>query len=654
MKRSCLLLTAVFCLLLPAAHGQTDWPNFGNDPGGMRYSPLDQINTGNVTDLKLAWTYETEAPITREAPRPAFRRPPRPVESAGANAAPITPPPPRRPRGPRARISDSTPLVINDVMYVSTGYNRVLALVPETGKKIWEYELAHTPAGRGLSYWPGDDEVGPRLVIATSDGYLIEIDPKTGQPVPGFGKDGTVNTRDVLPKDVEIRFYGYSSPPAIYKNLIVTGGRSGERPERGAPGDIHAWNARTGELAWTFHTVPRPGEPHHEDWKDGEWENRAGANAWGLITVDVEHEMVFVPLGTPNLDFNGNARHGSNLYGSSLVALDANTGKLKWFFQTTHHDNWDYDLEAPPALIFVERGGKKIPAVAQMTKQDLLFIFNRLTGEPIYPVEERPVISDNTVPGDDPWPTQPFPVKPPPLGRVAFSPDDVAKVTPEHEAFCKSLLEAEGGVLTGGPYAQYGPKMRVIFPGWTGGGNWPGVAFDPNLGYIFTNVKNLGMYNKLVKREDGTWSRVGPDERIPNSSTDFWDTAKHWPCQAPPWGELSAVNANTGDIVWKVPLGVHPELELIGVPKTGRINIGGPIVTAGGVLFIGASTDGYFRAFDSRTGEELWATKLSASAHSVPITYQGKDGKQYVAVMASGGHSGSPARPGVLHVFSLP
>ena len=636
MRTLCMVLFACVATM----QGQTDWPVFGHDPGGMRYSPLKQINTKNVTQLRLAWTFDTPAPMPATA-APAANVP---IAQEGA--------PSRRQRGRRG---ESTPLVIGNVMYMSTAYNRVLAMEPESGKKIWEYESAHTPAMRGIAYWPGNSDLPPQIIFGTLDGWLISLNAKTGKPVPGFGREGMVNLKEGVADKYPNQQYGMTSPPALYKDLLITGSNTGERPSFGASGDIRAWDVKTGKMVWRFHTIPQPGEPNHEVWHDEEWVDRTGANSWGFTTVDVERGMIFVPIGTPNVDFYGGNRKGSNLYGSSLVALDAGTGKVKWYFQTTHHDNWDYDLTAPPALITVKRNGKAIPAVAQTSKQGLLFLFDRLTGKPIYGIEERPVVSDNTIPGDEPWPTQPFPLKPPPLARNSFKPDEIATVTPEHEKYCRELLAKEGGALGGGPYAQYGPKLRVIFPSWTGGSNWGGTSFDPELGYLFVNTKSLGNFNKMVKAADGQmWSRVGPDDPPENLGDYFWDGTKQWPCQQPPWGELSAVNVNTGDIAWRVPLGSFDELDAKGVPKTGTPTTnGGSIATAGGLVFIGATVDGRFRAFDSRTGKELWKTDLHADANSVPMTYQGKDGKQYVAVFASAGKHPENI-PGRLFVYALP
>ena len=632
--------------VLLSAGAQTDWPVYGHEPGAMRYSPLKQINTRNVSQLKLAWTCDTQAPVTQApAPGPGGR----PGQRQGAAA-----------RRPRARRSSSIPLVVGGVMYLSTAYNRVLALEPETGKKIWEYESRHTPGMRGIAYWPGDGQLPPQIVFGTNDGLLTSLNAKTGKPVPGFGAEGTVNLRAGVADKFPDAFYGLSSPPAIYRNLAITGSHVQESPSLGPSGDVRAWDMRSGKLVWTFHTIPRPGEPNHETWSGDQWADRSGANSWGFLTVDVERGTVFVPVGTPTTDFYGPDRKGSNLYGSSLLALDAATGKLKWYFQTTHHDNWDYDLEAAPVLIEAKRQGKKIPAVAVTTKQGLLFVFDRLTGKPLFDVEERPVASDNPVPGggDEPWPTQPFPLKPPPLARNTFRPDEIATVTPEHEKFCRALLAEEGGALAGGPYAQYGPRLRVIFPSWIGGANWGGASFDPQLGYAFVNTQSVGNINKLVKSDDGTrYVRVGPD----NSSLSlgegslFWDGDRNWPCQQPPWGELTAVNVNTGAIAWRVPLGSFDELDAKGVPKTGTPNMGGSVVTAGGLLFIGATVDARFHAFESRTGRELWSAKMDTDAQASPITYLGKDGRQYVAIMASGSvHYVRPVVPGRLYVYALP
>ena len=540
-------------------------------------------------------------------------------------------------------------------MYLSTPYNRVVALEPETGKKIWEYESEYTPSTRGIAYYPGNGGLPPQIVVGTMNGWLLVLHAKTGQPMLEFGERGKVNLKTGVSDNFPNGRIGMSSPGAIYKNLIITGGQLQEQPAKGPSGDVRAWDIRTGKLAWTFHTVPRPGEPNHDAWTGDEWIDRSGANVWGFMTVDTARGLIYVPLGTPSPDFWGGDRKGSNLYGSSLVCLEAATGKLKWYFQTTHHDNWDYDLTSAPVLMDITRNGKKIPAVSQWTKQGLLFFFNRETGEPIYKIEERKVAVDNNTPGDENWPTQPFPVKPPPLARMTFNLDEVAKVTPEHEKFCKDLLALEGGAVGGGPYAQYGPKLRVIFPGWTGGGNWNPTAYHPDLGYLFVTSQDLANLNKMVPGRDGkSFNRVGADGAPGNTGGRFWDGK--YPCQTPPWGEIVAVNVNTGDVAWREPLGSFEELDKLGVPKTGTPeHRGGPIATAGGLIFIAATNDQRFRAIEAKTGKELWNTKLVDAAKATPITYQGKNGKQYVAILAGGGVSRGADNPGGrLYVFALP
>jgi glucose dehydrogenase len=661
LRATAVVIAAASVAGAQAPKPERDWPAHGHDAGAQRYSPLKQINTTNVANLRLVWSYDTPAAVPPPPARGGG------AENQGEDAPPNAAPPargasPAAPAIPAPRQSATTPLVVDGVMYMATMYNRVVALDADTGKEIWVKDVGHTPSTRGIAYWPGTNGSPPQLVFGTGDGssLLISLNAKTGDFTPGFGQGGKVDLRQGVGEKFPRLRVALSSPPAIYKHLAITGNHSQESPSLGPSGDVRAWDLRTGALVWTFHTIPRPGEPNHEVWKNDQWVDRAGANAWGFITVDQGRGIAYVPTGTPATDFYGGDRLGSNLYGSSLLALDAATGKLKWFFQTTHHDNWDYDLNSPPTLIDVKRNGRTIPAVAVYTKQGLLFVFDRMTGTPVFGVEERPVVSDNPLPGDEYSPTQPFPVKPLPIARMTFSPEEVAKVTPEHEAYCKGLLELEGGVMTGGPYAQYGPKLRVIFPGWTGGGNWNGSAFNPDLGYLFLPTQDHGMLNKMIKSTlfENMYVRSGPDKAPPMLGTNFWDGRKGWPCQQPPWGELVAVNANTGDIAWRAPLGSFEELDALGVPVTGTLNRGGPIATAGGLVFIAASQDARFRAFDARTGKVLWVADLTENGRAVPITYQGKRGKQYVAIMAGGGRP--VARKvdesrigGRLHVFAL-
>jgi len=575
-----------------AAIAQTDWPTFGNDAGAMRFSALRQITPANVSQLAPAWVFRTGKPG-----------------------------------------SEAVPIVINGVMYL-TAPDGVYALVPETGELLWKH-AASPMALRGLAYWPGSG--GSHARVFTGNGHnLLALDVTTGKPVPGFGNEGVVDLRagvlDGIPPDSKAARYALQSPPAIFGDVVITGCSNGEgSPTIGAYGDIRGWDARTGKLLWTFHTVPRPGEPGAETWPEGAWKNRSGTNVWGFFTVDVQRGIVYAPLGAPTSDFYGADRLGDGLYGNTLVALDARTGAKKWHRQLVHHDLWDYDLAAPPALFDIRRNGRVIPAVAEITKMGLLFVFDRVTGEPVYGMEERPV-PQTTVPGEVTSKTQPFPVKPPPLGKNTFTIDELYNRSPEHAAFCKELFESNKMKISA-PFTPLPLDPNVLFfPSTLGGGNWGGVSIDPAQGLLFVNVMHIGQWGHMEKKgnEYVRTSSYGPYAR-------FWNRDTRIPCQNPPFGELIAVDLATGDIAWRSVLGTIDALEAIGVHNTGALNLGGSIATAGGLVFIGATNDSRFRAFDSKSGKLLWETKLEASGHTNPMTYQGRDGRQYVAIMATGG-----------------
>ncbi len=580
------------------AFGQTNWPTYGHDLAGTRFSPLKQITPRNVASLKRAWTYHMN-------------------------------------NGKGGILWEASPLVIDGVMYLTTSGRKVVALEPETGKEIWAFQLkGGFPAQRGLEFWPGDRTSLPQVFFGTTDGRLIALNAKTGKLVPGFGDEGVVD----LKKDAQNGFpkspFGLSSPPIVYKNLVITGAQVQESPALGSSGDTRAWDVHTGKLVWRFHSIPRNGETGSDTWQGDNGQNRSGTNVWGLFTIDEERGILYMPFGEPTLDFYGGDRPGANLFGTSLVAIDVLTGKLKWYFQAVHHDIWDYDLAAPPVLLDVVHHGRKIPAVAQMSKMGLLFILNRVTGKPIYGVEERPIPTADPLPGDKIWPTQPFPIKPPPLARNSFAKEDLADLTPEHRQFCESLLDKDGGFNFGGPFTHYTTKPSIVFPSSIGGGNWNPPSFDPKLSYLFINTSDFGSFNQMVQNPEGSpapWSRDPVD-----TLTRFWDAEKRWPCNKPPWGRLFAINVNTGEIAWQSTLGVTDDLPA-GQQKTGRPNLGGSLATAGGLVFIGATDDSRFRAFASKTGAEIWVTKIDATAHSAPVTYLGKDGKQYVVITATGG-----------------
>ncbi len=571
-----------------AAFPQTDWPSFGNDPGAMRFSTLRQIDRANVEKLKPAWTFRTGKPA-----------------------------------------SEAIPIVVNGVMY-TTASDGVYAIVPETGELLWKHDS--TPmALRGLAYWPGSAGLHAR-VFAGNGPYLLALDVTNGKPAPGFGDEGRVDLKKGVLGDLKDGKYALQSPPAVFGDVVITGCANGEGfPVAGAYGDIRGWDAKTGKLLWTFHTVPRPGEPGYETWPPNAWKNRSGTNVWGFFTVDVKRGIVYAPLGAPTADFYGADRVGDGLYGNTLVALDARTGRPKWHQQLVHHDLWDFDLAAPPALFDIQRNGRVIPAVAQITKMGLLFVFDRVTGEPVYGMEERPV-PQSKVPGEVTSKTQPFPLKPPPLAKNTFTMADMYNRSPEHAHFCQELFAANHMEI-GGPFTPLPLEGNVLeFPSTLGGGNWGGVSINPSQGLLFVNVMNIGQWGHLEKKgaDYRRTSSYGPYAR-------FWNREERIPCQNPPFGELVAVDLASGDVKWRSVLGTIAALEKAGVHNTGTLNLGGSIATAGGLVFIGATNDSRIRAFDSASGKLLWEAVLEASAHTNPITYMGRDDRQYVAIMASGG-----------------
>ena len=619
--------------------GQNNWVSFGQDPGGTKFSTLAQINTSNVKDLKRAWTFHT---------------------------------------GDKSGFFESTPLVIDSVMYFSAA-NGVYSLDAVTGAQLWKYETTGTTR-RGLTYWPGYRELGARLFTSTAKG-LAALDAKTGALITTFGENGVIPGLRI------------SSPGALYNNTLVT---------QGGEGFVKAWDTVTGEPKWMLGLKAQPGDPAAATWLDDSLKSDYTPGLWGIFTVDTQRGLLFVPVEKVGNDYYGGPHHGNNLYSDSLLAVDVNTGRIKWYQQLVHHDIWDYDPAAQPTLVDVRRSGRTIPGVALITKMGILFVFNRETGEPMYGMEERPV-PQTTAKGEWTSPTQPFPMKPPPLARNSLKKEELAKVTPELEAYCAGLWE-KYKLSDTVPYNPWREKDDiVVFPGAIGGGNWQGVMFNRPLGLMITNVMNAGQWGHLEERS-GRFGRGGrrgapggegragaegsagegragaegraagegradlPEGVVPPGTPPagattmmkvtpeggrFWDAAHNYSCSAPPWGELVAVNANTGDIAWRVPLGEFPELAAKGI-KTGQPMLGGGITTAGNLVFIGATIDGFFRALDARNGTELWRDKLDAPAHSIPSTYLGRDGKQYVVVPAGGGgFLRSPTADAVI-AFSLP
>jgi glucose dehydrogenase len=591
------LVFAVVWLAAWSVSGQTsisgDWPISGRDAGGTRYSPLTEITPDNVTRLSRAWTYHT---------------------------------------GEQGTYFETTPIVVGGVMYLSTQRQRVVALDAETGVERWAFDphVRGAREHRGVAYWPGEAGIGPRIVFGTGDGRLIALEAGTGRPAAGFGVDGTVDLTKGISGTFGGRTLSITSPPAIYRNLVIVGPSTPEGPSRGPSGDPRAFEVRTGALVWRFHLVPQPGEPGNDTWGPDGWKNRSGPSLWAGMTIDTERGLVFLPTGNPADSFYGADRTGTNLYANCVVALDASTGALRWHYQVVHHDIFDYDVPAPPTLIDVVRDGRRIPAVAQITKMGLLFLLDRETGKPIYGVEERPV-PPSDVPGESAWPTQPFPLKPAPLARTSMTRAEVSKRTPEVERYCTELFDSLVGRSL---YSPFGTRKTLSFPGAMGGGNWGGVSFDPRLGYVFVNTSNLGAIGHMVPADPGAPVAY----RNASGYMRFLDQER-FPCQQPPWGELTAVDVNTGDVVWKVPLGSFPELEAQGLKDAGTPNVGGTIATASRLIFVAATNDARLRAFDSRTGRELWAGALDATGNATPITYAGPSGRQFVVIAAGGpGH----------------
>jgi membrane-bound PQQ-dependent dehydrogenase (glucose/quinate/shikimate family) len=591
-------------LLALAAVKAQEWRSYGGDPGGTRFSPLTQINRENIRRLRRVWTYHTGE-----------------VDRSGtADRHTVAP-------------FEATPLIVDGVLYFSTPSNRVIALDAETGAEIWTYD-PQAGSGksrryyqhRGVSYWQNKTGRDRRIVFGTFDGRLIELEAGTGAPCKEFGNGGTIDLRAGWDGDQPKALYSVTSAPAIYQDLVITGAMVPEFPSRGPSGSVRAFDVRTGKLAWTFHTVPRPGEPGHESWQGDDWRDRTGANVWSTMSVDQERGLVFLPVGSASYDFYGADRPGANLFGNSLVALEAATGKLRWYFQMVHHDVWDYDMPAQPVLIHVRRQGNQIPAVAQVTKMGFVFLFDRTTGKPLFPVGERAVPQSET-PGERTSPTQPFPSRPPALVRQEFTEDDIDSSSAENQECAELFRSLKGGKI----FTPYGLSQTLVVPGTLGGGNWSGASYDPLSGYLFINANEIGAIGALEPQPEGSPEKYRRNHPR-GEYARFWDRQER-PCQKPPWGTLNAVDVNSGDIVWRVPLGGAAG----GGRKTGLPNLGGSIV-ANGLVFIGAATDAKFRAFDAKSGEELWSAELEAAAHATPATYLGKkSGKQFVVIAAGGG-----------------
>ena len=602
----------------------SDWPAYGNDPGGMRYSPLAQINRENVAKLKVAWIFHTGD------------------VSEGRN-------------GRKRSGFETTPILVDGTLYFTTPFNRVIALDPETGEQRWAYDPKIALEGdygdglvnRGVATWLDlTREKGlacrRRIFEATQDARLVAIDARTGAPCMDFGHAGQVSLREV--KQYDPGWYHMTSPPAIIDDLVVVGSAIDDNHRADmASGVVRAYDARTGTLRWSWDPLPPNPVAAVAQGKTTPWRSGAG-NAWSIMAVDVQRDLLFVPTGSASPDYYGGMRPGDDKWANSVVALRGKTGQLVWGFQLVHHDLWDFDSASPPLLTTLRLDGHDVPVVIQGNKSGLLYVLNRDTGQPVWPVEERPVPRSD-VPGESASPTQPIPMKPPPLARQTMSADEAWGPTPEDREACRNLIKQlrNDGVFT--PPSLQGTLM---VPGNLGGMTWSGYAFDPQHKLLVTNTNNLVAVAKLISRtkydapashaDDGeygdqTGAPYGLYRRFLQSPSDL-------PCTPLPWGTLTAVDMTEGVIRWQIPIGSMQDFggaHAQQVPA-GSISLGGPIITAGGVVFVAGTTDSFVRGFDVETGKELWKAQLPASGNATPMTYRvEQNGKQYL-VIAAGGH----------------
>ncbi|HEX5048534.1 MAG TPA: PQQ-binding-like beta-propeller repeat protein [Gammaproteobacteria bacterium] len=627
-----------------------DWPLINRDLNANRYSPLAEINASNVANLQASWSYQL-----------------------GGN-------------------STAVPIVIAGVMYVPSR-DRVVALDADTGTEVWAYVLPAPPAPatppappaqpagaapaggggargggarggggprgpagptastRGVSYWAGDGTLGPRILFM-SGANLVAIDAATGKAAAGFGTDGLVNIG--VP---------YGGTPTVFKNVAIVGAASGEVPQ-GPAGNPRAFDVRTGAKLWEFQTVPQAGQPFNDTWGGGA-EGRAGTNMWGFAApIDAERGIAYLPIAGPAANYYGGDRPGVNAFGNSIVAVDALTGKYLWHFQTVHHDIWDTDMPSAGALFDFVKDGQRFPAIGQVGKSSFFYVLNRETGKPLIDVEEKPVPKGD-VPTEWYSPTQPIPVRPPPLARVSFSPADLVTAedtTAEHAAACREFMEKSGGFYNAGPFTPFlyhapnaAPKSTIQFPGGTGGVNWGGVAANPTNGMFYAASHDgalVGWVQDKDPNQTYSFEAVGSKQPYDRASINgvgpffsfnaplsgkYDDRGRpvgpSAPCQRPPWGKLVAVNANTGEIAWESVLGLNESLPE-GKQLVGSAGSAGPTVTAGGLVFVGSTSDRRFRAFDASNGKELWTAQLDNNGNANPMSYAGKSGKQRVAIIA--------------------
>ena len=600
------VLTAAFSLLAlvigDAQERTASWPVTEGLPGGGRYSPLADIHTGNVDRLEQAWVYRYGDGDYFDKSLPFYR----------------------------GTSSETTPIVVDGRLILTTPTNRVIALDPERGRELWTFDpgldrrawYANMWTNRGVAAWPGrpGDSCAPRVFLTTLDARLIALDARTGTRCPGFAD---VNLRAGVTPMADPRQFSLTSPGTVVGDLIVVGSSVADWIRPDSPrGVVRAFDTRSGTLQWTFHTVPSKGEPGADTWQAGT-ALAGAANVWSTITADLKRQLVFLPVSSASPDHYGGVRPGANLYSDSVVALDAKSGKPRWHFQAVHHDLWDYDLAAPPILLDIRRDGRNVPAVIVLTKTSLLFVLHRETGVPLFPVEERPVPASD-VPGERAWPTQPFPVRPAPLSSHRITDADLYDRTREHRDACAQRLAR---LRNDGVYTPPSLQGTLVHPATGGGANWSGGAFDPVRRLLFVPVNNLGVEIRLV----ATGRETGERYRIDGSHTPFAHDG--WPCNRPPWGRLVAVDVDKGEIAWSVSTSTGPD-------DPGNSGYGPPLSTAGGLVFQGGTWWPVLRIHDARTGERVGTLELPAGVHGGPISYKLRpDGRQFI-VVAAGGHDG--------------
>jgi quinoprotein glucose dehydrogenase len=607
-----LLLAAFACAGFVCAQNHTTWSDYGGGADSAQYSALDQVNRGNVSKLEVAWVYPTGD----------------------------------------GRKYSFNPIVIDGVMFVLGKNNSIVALNAATGKEVWTYAPEPAPTiitTRGINYWESPDRSDRRLLFAANHA-LRAIDARTGKPIASFGKDGSVDLKEGLGRDPKaLTLVQSTTPGRVFENLLIAGSATNQG-YGSAPGDLRAFDVRTGKLVWTFHTIPHPGEFGYDTWPKDAWKTVGGANVWGEFSLDEKRGIVYAPTASPKYNFYGADRRGANLFGDCLLALDARTGKRLWHFQMVHHDIWDYDDATAPKLLTVMHDGKKIDAVVQLSKQGFVWVFNRVSGEPLWPIEERPVPRTD-MSGEETWPTQPFPLKPPPFARQKFTADDLNPyiTNPEERArYRDQILSARNEGL----FTPPGQRNTIEMPGNNGGANWGGAAVDPDHGRLYVVSKDLPAILKLERD-----NRAPADVVRYTSGFGLIAASNGLSLIGPPWSSLTAYDLNDGTIRWKIPLGEVPDLAAKGIKDTGsHYPKVGPVVTAGGLIFTG-TRDRKVRALDVENGKVLWEKEVEAALEGIPAVYQ-IGGREYLVFCAAAQVGLTPATQvriaGAYVAFALP